>query len=354
MRDGHRVVVAVLVVLVGLAAGVAAGAGTIVDGTAHQQAGPAPGAAVQSSVDPDVVVMRASVTDDGTGEWSVAYRTRLDDENATAAFESLQDEIAANESAFTDRFATGMERTVESAQNRTGREMTLRNVTVEATTEQLGQEYGVVTYRFTWTNFAAVEDGTIRVGDALSGLFLDGETTLVVAYPEGYTVESATPEPSETRTTEVVWQGQLDFGPNQPRLVLASGGTGGTSGDTGPLVGVVALVVLAVGGLGWYLLRGRSRPAGDGDEAAAGDGAATAGTGGAEEPPEELLSNEERVLRLLEDNSGRIKQQRIAEQFDWTDAKTSQVVGSLREDDAVETFRIGRENVVTLPEESDL
>jgi uncharacterized membrane protein len=57
---------------------------------------------------------------------------------------------------------------------------------------------------------------------------------------------------------------------------------------------------------------------------------------------------------LLEDNGGRIKQQRIAEEYDWTDAKTSQVVGSLREDDAVETFRIGRENVVALPEESDL
>ncbi|MFC7196821.1 helix-turn-helix transcriptional regulator [Halosimplex aquaticum] len=60
------------------------------------------------------------------------------------------------------------------------------------------------------------------------------------------------------------------------------------------------------------------------------------------------------MLRLLEENGGRVKQQRIAGELDWTDAKTSQVVGNLREDDAVETFRIGRENVVTLPEESDL
>ena len=68
-----------------------------------------------------------------------------------------------------------------------------------------------------------------------------------------------------------------------------------------------------------------------------------------ETPPEALLSNEEQVLKLLRDNGGRIKQQRVASELDWTAAKTSQVIGGLREDGDLETFRIGRENVVTLP-----
>jgi Uncharacterized membrane-associated protein/domain len=65
------------------------------------------------------------------------------------------------------------------------------------------------------------------------------------------------------------------------------------------------------------------------------------------------LSNEERVLRLLKGNGGRMKQQQVVTELDWTDAKTSQVVGSLREDEKIEVFRIGRENVLTLPGETD-
>jgi len=68
-------------------------------------------------------------------------------------------------------------------------------------------------------------------------------------------------------------------------------------------------------------------------------------------PPPELLSNEERVLRLLEDRGGRIKQQEVVSELEWTEAKTSQVVSGLREDGAIDVFRIGRENVLALPED---
>ena len=68
------------------------------------------------------------------------------------------------------------------------------------------------------------------------------------------------------------------------------------------------------------------------------------------ETPPELLSNEERVLQLLEQRGGRIKQQDVVSELDWTEAKTSQVVGDLREDDEIEVFRIGRENVLSLPD----
>ena len=392
MDRARGVVAVVLVCLVGLSVGASlvAAPASASDGAdaAETPERNADSPFVQSEVDPDVVVMRVTLAPDGTARWAVAYRTRLDDENTTAAFESVQSDVEDNASAFTDRFAAGMRRAVRSAENATGREMALRNVTVTATKEQFGQEYGVLAYRFTWTNFAAVEGDRIRAGDALSGLFLDSETSLVVAWPEGYAVERVTPRPTENRTNEAVWRGQLDFGPEQPRVVLAPGGGSG-GGGAGPLVAGAVLAVLAVAAAGWLVatrVRGDGATpgaGGAGDGAAGGDGAgtttgdgATGGDGagttaggsaggpdstdagedaaGDDGPPEELLSNEERVIRLLEDNGGRIKQQRIAEEYDWTDAKTSQVVGSLREDDAVETFRIGRENVVALPEESDL
>jgi len=70
---------------------------------------------------------------------------------------------------------------------------------------------------------------------------------------------------------------------------------------------------------------------------------------GGDTPPE-LLSSGERVLWLLEQNGGRMRQQAVAERLDWTAAKTSQVVSDLRENGAIESFRIGRENVLTLPD----
>lgn len=329
----------------------------------------------QSAVDPDSVVMEATLATDGTAHWAIEYRVRLDDDNATAAFESVQADVEENSSAFTDRFEEGMSGTVRSAENATGRDMALRNVTVTADKQSLGQEYGIVTYRFTWAGFATADGDRIRAGDAISGLFLDSETTLRVRYPEGYAVESVRPRPDENRSTAVIWRGPTDFGPDEPRLAV--GPAGGDRMDLPPIAGIV-VGLIAVVATGWLVATRRigdedtdsaDAPTGDdvsggsagSADATAADADADAETDDTEDidaeddgPPEELLSNEERVLRLLESEGGRIKQQQIATEFDWTDAKTSQVVGSLRDEDAVETFRIGRENVVTLPEESDL
>jgi hypothetical protein len=46
-----------------------------------------------------------------------------------------------------------------------------------------------------------------------------------------------------------------------------------------------------------------------------------------------------------------MKQKAVAEQLGWTDAKTSQVTKKLRENDELEGFRLGRENVLSLPED---
>ena len=313
--------------------------------------------ASQSAVDPDVVLLRADVREDGTAEWTVEFRVRLDDENKTAAFESVQSDVEEDPSSFTSQFATGMEQTVSSAENRTGREMALENVTVTATKEQLPQEYGVLTYRFTWRNFAQVDGDRLLIGDSLSGFFLDSQSSLVLAWPNGDEAQSVTPDPDERGNHSVTWRGSADFGPNEPRVVVSPAGSGL---PTALLAGIAVLVVALVAAGLLYRSRTGEGATGSGESTAADDAAAGTAAGdaaandGGDEPPEALLSNEERVIRLLEDNGGRIKQQRVAGEFDWTDAKTSQVIGNLRDEDAVETFRIGRENVVALPEKSDL
>ncbi|MDT3433982.1 hypothetical protein [Haloarcula sp. 1CSR25-25] len=312
----------------------------------------------QQSVDADVVVMTADVDPDGTADWTVAYRIRLDDDNATQAFEDLRADIRADPSAYTDRFESRMQRTAGAAENTTGREMAVENVSVSAREETFGQTYGVVTYRFRWTNFAAVSGDRIEIGDALSGLFLDRETSLTLRWPADYRADSVAPGADERGNGSVTWRGQQEFGANEPRVVVSPRDATGGDGGTSPLVaGLLALVGIAAAA---YALRrygafGGDEPAEppasmvESDDAPSGQPAA--GTDDAAgEPPAELLSNEEQVLQLLESNGGRLKQQQVAGELDWTDAKTSQVIGGLRDEDKVETFRIGRENVVTLPD----
>jgi len=389
-EDRGRVAVA-LVVVVGLSALVfpAAGAPTAAgqaasvtvpgtgdaSSTSREQVG-SDALFAQTQVDPDVVVMRADVAESGDAAWTVDLRVRLATENETAAFESVQADVDANASAFTSQFGTGMNRTVRSAENATSREMALANLSVSTTIEQTPQRYGVLTYRFTWESFAAVDGDRLRAGDALSGFFLDSESSLVLAWPDAYERTSVTPPPDQSSADSVTWNGRTSFGPEEPRLVVSTGGS--SSGLPGTMLLAAVVAVTALLGGGW-LVAGRLREddggqplgtaAGGGSTAAAADSGpdadagdsdgktddgAGADDGGRSEPPEELLSNEERVIKLLEENGGRIKQQQIATEYDWTDAKTSQVIGSLRDEDAVETFRIGRENVVALPEESDL
>jgi uncharacterized membrane protein len=344
-------------------------------GLMSQTADPDPDAAVQEEVETDEIRLIVSVDENGTATWEMQYWTRLDDENTTQAFEELQRDVEENPDNYTARFRDRIEHTVRSAENETGREMAVRDVGVSAETRSIPQEYGVITYTFTWENFAAVDGDQIRVGDAIRGFFLSGDTRLTVEWPDGYGVADVSPDSDDSGDTSVTWRGsQTDFASDEPSLVLApdddgeggagDGGGDGATGDGGidPLVAaLVALSIVAVAGLA-YWARNRETDATEtaGSNAETSADAATAAENDTADaadandgPPPELLSNEERVLRLLEQRGGRVKQQEVVEALDWTEAKTSQVVGDLRDEGKIEGFRLGRENVLALPGEND-
>lgn len=305
-------------------------------------------AAFQEDIDPDDVLLSADVQADGDAAWTVEYRVRLDDDESEAAFESYREDLEANTSTYTERFHNRMNATAEDASAATGREMAIRNVSVSARRESLPQQYGVVTYTFEWTNFAAVEGDRLVVGDAVDGLFLDEETSLLVSWPEGYAMAEASPPPDASRQRAATWDGPLDFAGGEPRLTLAPaddvGTDDGTAESAAPLGAALLLVVAAVVVALFVRTRGHW-PFGAGDASGSED---------AVDPTDDaLLSNEEQVLALIEQRGGRMKQADVAEELGWTAAKTSQVTKGLREDGELEAFRLGRENVLELPDEDD-
>lgn len=309
------------------------------------------GPQVDDEIDPDTVVLDVQVDADGTAEWGIENRYALTDENRTAAFADLAAGIAANETAYLDRFTERLESTIAVAADTTDREMRLENVTVSADTRSLPQrEFGVVEYRFRWTNFAAIDGNRLLVGDALPGFFLDERIRLVVAFPDGYTLDTINPEPDDRQDRAVTWIGPTEFGPDGPTAVAVS-----DAGSAVPLafvvVGIAAVAVLA--GAALYVYRRPTDAEPSRESSTTTDGSETSETDADTTPPDELLSNEEQVLRLVEKNGGRIKQQTVVEKLGWTDAKTGQVVRELREADQLESFRLGRENVLRLPGKDD-
>lgn len=62
------------------------------------------------------------------------------------------------------------------------------------------------------------------------------------------------------------------------------------------------------------------------------------------------LTPEEYVRAVLIEHGGRIKQRRFAERYGWAHATLSRLLSELEERDVIDRYRVGRENVVCLPD----
>jgi hypothetical protein len=73
--------------------------------------------------------------------------------------------------------------------------------------------------------------------------------------------------------------------------------------------------------------------------------------GGSREVPPEFLSNEERILRLLDEQGGRMRQSDIVEETGWSKSKVSRVLGEMEAEERIVKIDVGRGNVITRPED---
>jgi hypothetical protein len=317
-------------------------------------AAPSDGAFAQEGIEPDDILLSMTIEDDGDARWTIEYRTRLETAEDEQAFEELRSDIEADPGPYAQRFRDRMSGTASVAENATDREMVIAEMSVSAEQRDLPREYGVLSYGFRWSNFAAVESDRLIVGEAIDGLFLDEETSLLISWTDSHELVTASPEPTETRDQTVVYEGPLEFAGGEPRIEIGPPGTkkpvdSGSSEAISPLVAAGLLVVL-LAVIGGGVIAYRRREQASTEESDAPDTTAS-------EPSDEdaldteLLSNEEQVRQLLEHEGGRMKQQAIAEELGWTDAKTSQVTKKLREAGDLEGFRLGRENVLSLPDD---
>jgi hypothetical protein len=348
---------------------------------------PAAGAAVQegNSLTAESTTLTVQLRADGDAEWTVSTGFVLDDANDTRAFDRLKADFRAGNADVAYDVAA-FEAAAAAASEETGREMAIESVRYRNETVREGdQRVGRLVLRFRWTNFAEESGDRIRVGDAFNtttGTWLPGLTsrqTLVVEPPSGYAVFDSPPDVGAEQG-RLTWAGPATFEPGYLSQITYTGTTPtrsrtATPDEEGPQLGAVELVgggllLFAALALGGYVLARRDDDPFDGDAPTAGTGngdTPDAPAGGAttdqaaeptvaepepaDEPDWELLSDEERVEYLLEENGGRMKQARIVEETGWSNAKVSQLLSGMDDAGRVDKLRIGRENLISLPDE---
>lgn len=331
---------------------------------------------VPSDIDNNTQTIEIWIDGDGDANISVYKYFALDDDEDRTAFEQLTEKFENGE-ASDELSAEVFERLAADAENETDREMEITDVERES---EATNSTGTLRLNFVWEGFADAENDSIEIGDVFlieeeSWLpSLSADQRLVIHSPEGYAVENAE---TPVNNGVLVWEGPTTFEDDELEATFVPSGQvseGFSLLTIGLGLGLVSMIVLFI-----FLLSQRrdERPL---TAMAASDDRGwatllTPATDRTEERPpepepafadpeqpesdpdpfagvdEELLSDEERVVRLLEANDGRMKQANIVTETDWSNAKVSQLLSAMAERDEIEKLRIGRENLITLREE---
>jgi hypothetical protein len=394
-------IVALLTLSVGIAPALAVagvgetpvGAGSTPVTSASDTPGTVGGAVLQTDADNETprTTITVDLRSNTSARWTITTRQRLDGEAERDAFRELIEEFEAGGAGVETDVAT-FRNYARQAENYTGREMAIRRVESTGRLDETNST-GVLHLSFTWTNFAERTDrDRLRVRDAFlraegESWFpqLTAEQRLVIQGPSDYNTYT-TPAAARQQGNTVIFDAGQELDPDTvyatfqpeppepPSLFEQLRGMLGT-----PIALGAILLVAVVGAVAFVRYRRDDSPppaatdstaadstsggAGPAVDADSGDPAASA-SGGEAAPGDtadadegeidlELLSDEERVEHLLEQNGGRMKQATIVQETGWSDAKVSQLLSAMADEDRINKLRLGRENLISLPDEDD-
>jgi hypothetical protein len=366
----------------------------VVPATGAAQAGPELEQSQQSWEPWANSTVEVEIQPDGNARWTISATIRLDDQQDVESFQSLASDFEAGQEP-----APGLQLAITAAENvdsRTERQMGITEIVRDSTPQSELEPGGTaqLSVEFTWENFARVGDDRLFVDDVL--VTTDGELwlqtlqrgqTFIIVGPADYGLQA---DPGDDGTLEsdgsrsgLRWDGPTTFeqsnleatfigaAPQQPDDNGTTDDGNSENGESGLSMWWIAIPVLALG-LAAVVVAARMAdidvdlPDGGAGAATTDDEAGTDTTAGAapaepatepddaaadDEVDTELLSDEERVERLLEDNGGRMKQATIVKETDWSDAKVSQLLSTMEDEGRIDKLRIGRENLISFPEE---
>lgn len=364
-------------------------------------AGPAPVGQIDDPYEPTTATrILIEPTPDRDAQWTVSVRYALAGEADRAAFDAaserfLDGEVGPDATLF-EGFAREASRNVD---RQMGIEEVNREVVVHddpssfAVADGATTAVGELRLTFVWTDFLAQDGENLLLGDALRTpdggtwlVSLEAGQTLEVATPEGYTVTGTSDATDRLSDNAVIIEGPRTFDDDERVAVVYAPAATAAPPWTMLTAAIVVAAVLIAGSIVGYRRIGADSAAEPNGSVAANDvdndggsrvgggaaGGETASDTAASDAPSDapegggapdgseaseadlsLLSDEERVERLLEGNGGRMRQADVVAETGWSDAKVSQLLSAMADSNRVEKLRLGRENLISLPDERD-
>ena len=268
---------------------------------------------------------RVQIRSDGSAVWTI---TQFSSANATVET--------------WDVFQQKVFDLVDSAANITHREMAVDENSLQINTT-VSSESKTTEYSFVWQNFSIVQGSKLSFGDVfqVNNFFgqLYGDAALQLSYPSDFSVKSVSPAPYERQDSADLlrWSRTQDLVTNRVSIVLTSNSqsTVGNGSDWQQYAIIVAVsavgVILSL--LGFYMFKRRK---------------INASSPALAESP--LVSEEDKVIKLLKSSRGSMRQSEITEQCRFSKAKTSQLLAVLEKRGSITRYKNGRDKIVTLKE----
>lgn len=231
---------------------------------------------------------------------------------------------------------------VDSATSITHRDMTVNENSLQINTT-VSLESKITEYSFIWQNFSIIQDNMLTFGDVfqVNNFFsrLYGDAALQLTYPSDFAVKSVSPAPFERQDSAdmMKWSRTQDLITNRVSIVLTSEIQTVNDTNNGWQFYAIIVAVIAVGAIlsliGFFLFKRRK------------NNAIIATT-----IESQIMSEEDKVLKLLKSFGGRMRQSEITEQSNFSKAKTSQLLATLEKKGSITRYMSGRDKIVTLKE----
>jgi len=288
------------------------------------------------------IIARIEVRIDGSATIVEEHRFLLKTENDTTVFQQYLSEFKIQERL--QEFSDIKRALVNDVSIILGRSMRAENFEISVGVfETVMGSYGVIKYLYNWIGFAQVQaDKWIKIGDVFQGgLYLRQGDALIVNYPSGYVVVTASPAPDDMRQSDrtVVWYGLRTFGLEEPKIVLEKEAQSVWNVLWGYVPMIVFLTVIAGMGLGSvWLFKFRKKKEGVGVPMAM---------------LKKIEDDEDKVIKLIRAAGGRIYQSTITQMCEFSKSKTSKLLITMENKGLVRREKKGRETLVTLIEKID-
>ena len=232
---------------------------------------------------------------------------------------------------------------VDSASSITHRSMDVDENSLQINTN-ISFESKTTEYSFVWQNFCIVEGNELsfgdvfRVPDFFNQLF--GDAAMKLNYPETYSIESVTPSPHEQQDAmhTVEWARTQDLTISSTNVILVPSGPLNNDENQNQYIFIVLAIVgagIGISILGFYASK-KQKSNNKPNKTA--------------NPGHLIETDEEKILKILKNAGGTMKQSEITDSCRFSKAKTSQLLTALENNGNLARYKKGRDKIVMLKE----